>query len=391
MSATIWAARCVILVAFLDLFIQFPVVAPYARGLGASAGLVGVIVGAYSATNLVGNLLGGWITDRLGRKRPVMIGLLVTAATLGSYALASRPEHLLAIRALHGLAAAVLTPGAFALIGDAALPARRARAMGASGVVIALAAIVGPPLSGAIRDRLGAEAVFLGGGLLLLGAAAVFGYWARETGDETGGQRFGAYLSLWSRRPLVAAYLGALAMTVGLGTLITQLPLALEARGESAGRAGLAFSVFALVAIVAMAGPAGRLGDRSGRTGPVTAGLAVIGVGLGILALSGSLVGVGLGMGVFGLGFGLLFPSAAALVADAAARHERGSAFGIFYAVYSLGVVIGSVLSGALGEWLGVLSGGPFLVAGLVALAAAPAIPPLGRRPSVVETAARAQ
>ncbi|MEM3004809.1 MAG: cytochrome c biogenesis protein CcdA, partial [Candidatus Bathyarchaeia archaeon] len=49
-----------------------------------------------------------------------------------------------------------------------------------------------------------------------------------------------------------------------------------------------------------------------GRTGPVTAGLAVIGVGLGILALSGSLVGVGLGMGVFGLGFGLVISGCSA-------------------------------------------------------------------------------
>ena len=57
MRATIWAGRLVIAVAFLDLFIQFPVVAPYARSIGASASLVGLIVGIYSATNLVGNLL----------------------------------------------------------------------------------------------------------------------------------------------------------------------------------------------------------------------------------------------------------------------------------------------------------------------------------------------
>ncbi len=68
---SIWAARFVIFVAFFDLFIQFPIVAPYAGSLGAAPALVGIIVAAYSATNLIGNLIAGLILDRWGRKGPV--------------------------------------------------------------------------------------------------------------------------------------------------------------------------------------------------------------------------------------------------------------------------------------------------------------------------------
>ena len=63
---TIWAARLVVLAVFLDLFVQFPTIAPFAEGLGASAALVGIIVAAYSVTNLFGNLGRGIRTRQVG-------------------------------------------------------------------------------------------------------------------------------------------------------------------------------------------------------------------------------------------------------------------------------------------------------------------------------------
>ena len=68
-----WVARLVVLVAFLDLFMQFPTVSPFAEGLGASAAFAGIIVGAYSFTNMFGNLGAGFVIDRFGRRVPVLI------------------------------------------------------------------------------------------------------------------------------------------------------------------------------------------------------------------------------------------------------------------------------------------------------------------------------
>ena len=116
--------------------------------------------------------------------------------------------------------------------------------------------------------------------------------------------------------------------------------------------------------------------------------VGVLGLGIGLTGcatktqtglLVGGAGGAALGMGVFGLGFGLLFPAAAALVTDATRPAERGTAFGIFYAVYSFGVVLGALLSGRLAEGAG-LSGAPFLASGVLALAAAPAVLLIARR-----------
>jgi MFS family permease len=215
----------------------------------------------------------------------------------------------------------------------------------------------------------------------MLAAALCFWRWAGETSPppRTDAAPATSYLAVWTRRPLVTAYLAALALAIGLGTLVTYLPQALVARGE-AGVRGAVFTVYALLAVLAMAGPLGRLSDRSGRYGPLAGGLSLTGLGMLVLALVPSAAGALLGMAVFGFGFGLLFPPATALVIEATDRSERGAAFGVFYAVYSFGVVVGSVLSGVLDEWRGDTTAAPFLIGATVALAAVPAVLALGRR-----------
>lgn len=380
------AARLLVLVAFLDLFMQFPVVSPYARDLGASTTMVGLIVAAYSATNLFGNLAAGVAVDRWGRSRPVLLGLVATAASLLLYTAADGPAMLLFARALHGVSASVLTPGAFAIIGDAAPPGARARAMGAGGALIALSAIVGPPLSGVVGDWLGYQAVFLGvAALMLLTAAAVAALLRGNdrpapTSAEPIVPSVERVPPLWARPGMIVASVTAFALTVGLGALVTQLPLLISARGEPASRTGSLFSVFAVVAIVVMAGPLGQLSDRYGRNRPLALGLALVGVGLALLGRGGGLALFAVGMGVFGLGFGLLFPAATALVAETATPTERGAAFGLFYAVYSLGVVVGSVLTGVLDDLISDGTPIPFLISALPALIAAAALIVLRRR-----------
>lgn len=373
MKSGLFAARIVVFVAFLDLFVQFPVVGPYAKELGASPAFVGLIMGGYSASNILGNLVGGIVLDRWGRRWPLEWGLLATALALTLYVLASSPEQLLAARLVHGLAVAVLTPGAFAIIGDAAAAGQRAKAMGVSGTIIGLTAVLGPPVAGVMQDRVGATAVFLMSATFMVVAAVVFGLLTRQAGAAMGGQaeagerKRSDFLELLTRSNLLLANFGALALTVGLGTLITHLPITLETQGESASLRGMAFSIFAVVAVIVMAGPTNRLSDRHGRPRVLSWGLAAMATGLGVMGVVAGVPGMAVGMALFGLGFGLLFPAATALVADATSDGGRGQAFGIFYAVYSFGVVIGSVASGGLAEALGELTSVPFLVAAAVA------------------------
>lgn len=372
-TLTLWTIRAVVLVAFLDLFMQLPVVATYAASLGATAAMIGLTVGMYSATNLFGNLGAGMLLDRIDRKLLILVGMLLTSVSLFGYGFLHTPEQLLALRAVHGLCAGTLAPGAFAMLGDRTRRGHT-RSMGLSGALIAFAAVVGPPLSGMIGERYGFGAVFMTSGTLMLIAALVFlirvpGSSAGDSGTHTGG---GVVLAVVRSTRLVSVFIVVFVMTFGIGGLTSHLPLTIEASGGSARLAGVCFALFSLVAAILMGSPLQRRVDGGSR------GL-VLAAGLGLLAFSGVTLGVFVStisatlasMVIFGLGFGLLFPSLGAAVSQMTSRRNRGTAFGIFYAVYSLGVFLGATVYGGVNDATDGLSA-PFYVGAALALAAVP-------------------
>lgn len=144
---------------------------------------------------------------------------------------------------------------------------------------------------------------------------------------------------------------------------------------------GSAFGVYALVALVLFARPAPWLIDRFGRLRTLGVGLGLIGVSLVSLAFASGTGEVYGSMALFGCGFGLLFPAATAYLADQTVPGERGVAYGVFYAAYSLGVVVGEVGSGQLAQTLGATTVAPFWAFGSVALAVAAWVAVLAMRP----------
>ena len=223
----------------------------------------------------------------------------------------------------------------------------------------------------------------------MLLAAAVF--WIRVPpipmesveGREGEGKRLPA--GMWRR--LIPVYCAVVAMTFGIGSLISHLPITLEVAGAAPRTSGIAFATFSVVATVVMASPAQRSIDGVSRRLAVLAGLLLLcGSGL-ILGISNGAAALAFGaMFVFGLGFGLLFPSLGATVSEVTLSRRRGTAFGIFYAVYSLGVVLGSAVSGIVAELVTGL-GTPFFVSVAVALVALPTViyirAPTNRTPAI--------
>ena len=353
----VWAIRLVVLVAFLDLFMQVPIISTYARSLGATAAMGGLIVGIYSASNLFGNVGAGILLDRVNRKWLVVAGLLTTAALLFAYGLVDSPPQLLALRVLHGFAAGTLAPGAFTMLADRTADDQHTRSMGLSGALISGSAVVGPLLSVGIRDAVGGDAgfaaVFTTSGTLMLLSAVAFAVFVptTESSDVRRTASNDESFSLIRNMGLVRVYLAVLAMTFAIGYLINLLPITLEDVGAAPRMSGMAFATFSLAGMAIMASPLQRAAEDSSRARAIAAGLALLGISNLTLALSGvSLLTVSVfpAMLVFGVGFGLVFPSLSASVAARTAGGRRGTAFGIFYAMYSLGVFLGASISGVI-------------------------------------------
>jgi MFS transporter, DHA1 family, multidrug resistance protein len=354
-------AHLVLFVAFVDNFAMLPTVAPYAEQLGARLTGVGVAVGAYSVTNLVFNVVGGRLVDRVGRRRLVVWSLVLVAVAMLCYPLVSNLAGLIAVRLLHGVGGGILVPAVFTVLADAAPSMERGRAMGRAGAVIGAAAVVAPALAGVVRDAAGFTAVFLTvAGTMGFGAVAAVLLLAEQAPARPPSSSRPSLRELLGRPPLRTACLAAFVFTGAVGSLAAFLPVHVEALGLRPALTGGLFTLFALVALAVMLSRVAGVVDVRGMVTPIVAGLGVYALSLGALGFGPAVLPSAVAVAAFGVGYGLVFPAMTAAVGAAAAPHERGTAFGLFMACFSLGFVVIPPLGGLVAETSAL---GPFSLA----------------------------
>ena len=150
-----------ILIVSLDQYIVVVALPDIGRDLGYSAQTLQSVISAYAIASSGFVLFGGRAADLFGRRRMLLTGLGLYAAASLAGGLATRPEMLLAARAIQGLGGALVFPSTLALINTIFPegPARN-RALGIWGGAGAAGLVVGVLLGGAFTRSFGWEAVF---------------------------------------------------------------------------------------------------------------------------------------------------------------------------------------------------------------------------------------
>ncbi len=363
---------------FLDTHLLIPIIALYAYDLGASIGIVGLIIGLYSIANTPANIFWGRLVDRVGYKLPLMAGLIGDAVSMFLYSVCRLPVHLALVRVLHGITGGMVGPATMSATAQHGGGTEKGRAMAVYGMSLAAATLVGYGLSGFIAFRLGYKEVFFVGGVLLIIGAVMSLLLPRGRGRNltelktSPGEGWQKARDLLWRRGLIGAYCAIFAQYFTFGGVVTLLPLYIKDLGMEALHVGIMLAAFAIMFIILQL-PVGSLSDRVGRLGPTAAGLSL---GVVALLLMPSITAFPLLvaiMAVYGVAYGTIFPSISAMVADQTAPEERGLATGIFHALLTAGVAIGAPMMGWVGGAVGVplglmLSAGIMVLALIVAL-----------------------
>src|SRR5512146_497267 len=308
------------------------------RDLGSSLQDLEWMVNAYTLTFAVLLLTGAALGDRFGRRRLFAIGLVIFTAGSAAAALAPSSTVLIAARAVQGLGGAIVIPLTLTILSAAVSPERRALALGAWGGIGGLAVAVGPLVGGAITQGVnwhwifwlnvpvGVVAVILAvarlqetrgpegrldlpglalasGGLLglvwavihgndqgwtdpqILGAFALgtvllvlFAVWERRTGNPM------LPLHMFRSRAFAAANAVSLLMYFGMfGSIFLLSQFFQVVQGLNPFEAGL--RVLPWTAMPAIVAPiAGLVAGRIGSRPILAAGLALMAIGLGLLA-----------------------------------------------------------------------------------------------------------
>lgn len=370
-------ASVVTFLAFLDTPLLLPILALYASELGASMGVVGLVIGLYSLTNTPANILFGRLIDRVGHKLPLTVGLIGDALSMFLYSVTRLPIHLALVRALHGTTGALLGPATMSATAEYGGEMGKGRVMGFYGIALASATLVGFGLSGVLASRLGYPAVFLfGTAMLTVGVILSLLLPDRRRSEEVARVAFGESLArardLFRRRGLIVAYSAIFAQYFTFGGVVTLLPLYVKRLGMEVFHVGMLLAIFAVMFIL-LQFPSGRLSDRVGRLKPTAIGLSLGIISLVMLSSVAVFPLLAVATALYGVAYGLLFPSISALVVEHTALGERGLATGMFHALLTAGVAIGAPVMGWAGEMAGVRIGlafnaGIMLLALLIAL-----------------------
>lgn len=353
----------IIVICFLDLFIQLPIITPFAMSLGASEYTAGIIVAVYSLFNMVGNIFGGYFSDKMGRKNMLVLGMILQVVIILTYTVVPSVSLLLVIRVVHGFSSGLLTPAAFSLVADISKKATIGRSMALTGVSIGTAAVVGPALGGILSSQAGYQTVYLVlAGIFIVGILLILLTVRESTTEESRDIHYQTnYWQIIKRPSLIVAYVSAFTLMVSNGSLAFGLPLKTVALGLSDQSTGAMLSVFGVTAIIIFATPLNKIYSRYSPVALVSAGILIVGFSMILLHFVPTTALVYVTMVVYGAGFSLIFPSMNKIVGQNTEMHERGKANGIFYSYFSIGSVAGSFLSGIFATYFDT----PFLFIGI--------------------------
>src|SRR5689334_8035525 len=146
----------VTLAVFVDMLLYglaVPIVPGYAATLGASEPAIGVMFGSYALALLIVSPGVGTLSDRVGRRGPIVGGLVWPAVATGLFAFATSYPMLLAARTLQGVAAAATWTAGLALLADLYPPQARGWAMGVALSGMTAGLLLGPPVGGLLYER----------------------------------------------------------------------------------------------------------------------------------------------------------------------------------------------------------------------------------------------
>jgi len=336
----------------IGLFMIMPVFAIYGRELhGATPLLMGIAVGVYALTQALLQIPLSQLSDRVGRKRLILLGMLLFAVGGAIAALSSDIWGVIIGRALQG--AGAISGVVMALLADLTRVEQRTKAMAAIGMSIgvsfALAFVCGPLLAG----YFGLSGLFWSTSLMGLGGMAVC-WWlvpdpvtsVRQT-PSTYWQQLREALA---HRELLRLNWGIFTLHLVMSAFFMSVPVLLKNNGGLAvGLHGWVYLPVLFLSFVAII-PVIILAEKKRRMkGVFVSAVAMLVLSMIWLSvLHGSLPQLIVGLSLFFIGFNLLEALLPSLVSKISPAGSKGTAMGIYSTSQFLGACIGSPLGAAL-------------------------------------------
>jgi MFS family permease len=367
---------------FLSAFQLLPTAPFHIMSLGGNTTEAGLFLGLLTYASAISAPITGAIADRFGKRRVLIVASLAITVFSLLYAIAPSYQVILALVLVHGVFWSGLLSSSSSYVIDIVPKSRRAEGMGYSGFASILGVAVAPWIGLWLFDH--------GGWRLLCfetaGLNALMAFLAWRLPPD---RRHAAPPRSMHPRDLVEWRILIGSVTLFLYSFsyggITSF-VAIYAESVGVTPRALYFTAFCLT-IVATRPFIGRYADRVGYSTLIVPCLAMIVIGVWVLAIADSRAMFVLSAMLFGLGFGSAYPIFVAHLMHHVAEHRRGATFGALIGAFDTGIGTGSIAVGWMSGRYGF--GRAFGVAGALALLSIPYFLYMERRQWTTSVSAR--
>lgn len=343
--------------------IIIPVLPFYAEEMGASPTQLGLLMAVYSLMQLIFAPFWGKLSDRIGRKPIMMIGIAGLSLSFFIQAMSTELWMLFAARIIGGVLSSANMPTAMAYVADITTPENRGKGMGIVGAAVGLGFVFGPAIGGIFSESSMSMPFYLAGASSLITLVIIY-FFLKESLQKNNTENQSNNVSRWKAFSGPASILFLLQLLISLslsGLEATFAYFAAQKAGLGAVQLGYIFMIMGFAGALVQGGLVGRLTKKYGEGKVIQGGIIVSAIGFSLILLVDSFTTAAIFLSIFGIGNGVIRPSVSSLLTKTT-DSGHGSATGLLSSFDSLGRIVGPPLGG----WLFSLSIGLPYISGAI-------------------------
>lgn len=330
-----------------------PILPFFILEFGAGGSAMGLLMASYAIMQFLFSPIWGTVSDRIGRKPVLMLGVLGFGLTQLLFGFSSELWMLLASRLLAGILSSATLPTAMAYIGDSTSERDRGGGMGIIGAAMGVGMVLGPGVAGWLAEISLSTPFFFAAGLSLVSLILIYFLLPESLPPEkralSGGKIQGPQLrELWGALFSPIGLLLFMSFLVSFGLTNFEIVFGLysaETHGFGPRQVGGLLTFIGVISAIVQGGLTGPFTRRWGEVAIIKASLIGSAVGFAMMVLAQSFIAILLTMGFFIISNAMLRPAVSALISRRATGGQ-GIAMGLNNSFMSLGRSVGPLWAG---------------------------------------------
>jgi len=373
LDRNLWLLFAVGIVGVVSLQLILPLFPLFLDSHGASEMEISFVISLSSLATTVLMIPVGFLMERVGKKRMLLIGLLIWTATPVFIGSARTWRTAAPLYMIYNLADVFVGPARMTMISEYATPESQATVFGIMSMDWAVGGIVSPPLSGFLAERSGWHLPFQVAAIVMA-LALVPALMLKDKAGGTQEERVSAF-NIFRREYLPTLslfFMFACALSTAQSIVGTMIPIFLKNQMElSLSSIGLFFTGSSVLSLLGQV-PGGWLADRYGRKRIILAFLLPIPIIFSAYAIVSDWVSMLVLYSLFAGCLSMMGSASLALMSDSFPSELKGAAFSVRMTGFRMGSIVGPLLGGYLYSSISPKS--PFIAAALLFLIGIPLV-----------------